>query len=158
MLYDFFKRPLLSYAGTIAAIGGFFGFVYVVIQILTAPEWLEKNSNLLLIHGAYLYVLLIVFWLVLSWKPKEFLSSPRIITVREDHIVICEEAPWLGIRVAVAVYCLDGQFEELVALGEVINIQTNGLVQIRLEPTEPNEIQKIQAKTSDLLIKPGIRL
>lgn len=65
-------------------------------------------------------------------------------------------APWLGMRVQVSVYVMDGDFERQVGAGYVKNIQGNGLVQVHLpldaessNPFESIDLEKI-------IVKPGL--
>lgn len=65
-------------------------------------------------------------------------------------------APWLGLRVHVAVYILDGEFERFVSVGFVKNVQGNKLVQVELPLTEELANPFAGIDCEKILVKPGI--
>lgn len=65
-------------------------------------------------------------------------------------------APWLGLRVHVAVYMLDGEFERFISVGYVKNVQGNKLVQVELPLSEGLANPFSGVDCEKILVKPGI--
>ncbi|WP_420585092.1 hypothetical protein [Ruegeria sp.] len=156
---EIFKKDFLSYTKAIGSIGGFLAVVFVVVQISKGQTWVDSNSKLLLTHGAYWFLLLLVGWLIVSWQPEDYLASPKVRVVRDDGILIVEKSPWLGIGVGTAIYLIEDDFEKLICGAEVINIQSNELVQLKtaaIDSDHPDYLAALKASKDDILVKPGL--
>jgi hypothetical protein len=74
------------------------------------------------------------------------------------------DGPWLGVGVMTAIYLMDDdEIERLVCIGEVINVQSNGLVQIRTRsdaqgyPTSEEASAALSGSDKDrILVRPGL--
>lgn len=125
--------------GYVAAIITIVSFVVGIISFLgwwLGDEWRKAYSNIAIINGAYFSVILFILYFFLSKKTPDFLGIPRVRLISGKDLIIVEGAPWLSLGVTTAIYVLEGEFERIVCAGEVINVQTNGLVQIQIREAD----------------------
>lgn len=114
------------------------------------------------------FVLLFVHWVLISylaWLAFEFrtvsLSAPEVRHyLKDSSVLIVSPKQWLGISVSVLIYVQEEDYERLTCAGEVVHIQENGLVQVRVEPlredTERNSMHLLEkVKLSRIILKPG---
>ncbi len=83
--------------------------------------------------------------------------------MRPEGLLIVEEAPWISLGVMTAIYIMEDDVERLVCVGEIANVQFNGLVQVSLRSDErgyadDEEIWKVFDRTDkrDILVKPRL--
>lgn len=126
--------------GHIKAVAGILGFVGLCIGLIVhfkGDTWREENIDICVLNGAYLAVISYLLWIILARRPPEFLGTPRVIKLmRSDNLLIVEGAPWISLGIMTAVYVVEDGVERLVCIGEVANVQFNGLVQVSLSPDE----------------------
>ncbi|UWQ29241.1 hypothetical protein [Leisingera sp. M523] len=143
----------------LAGTASILGVVFIALSLLLDEIWRAENALLIFTNGFYLFVFPPIIILLLADKPSESFKSPTIKKVMSEDILLVESSEWLGHQTAVAIYKIDEDYEQLVALGEVINVQSNGLVQIAFskyphEEANSLDFNEIRAK---LMIKPGVR-
>jgi hypothetical protein len=147
-------------------VGGSFTLVTAVITIVVlwrGDDWREQYINLLLLHGVYWIVILYLSWRIFDHICPQFFGIPRVKKVlQKDRLLIVENAPWLGIGVMTTIYVLEDDFERLVCIGQVVNVQINNLVQIAVRESDEGYPSEDEIWTtfdrSDkrmLLVKPG---
>jgi hypothetical protein len=133
-----------------------------VIVLWKGEAWRAQYINWCLMHGIYLTIIIYLMWMLIKSSNSERFPLPKIKTLRDEGIIVTDYCNWLGVRVAVSIFVLDDRFEQFLCSGEVINIQQNGLVQIRLfHPTERIDvadlISALKSKNSEnVLIKPAV--
>ena len=146
-------------------IGGAFAVVASILAIsVVSSEWVEERIELIVLFGVHWVVILHLARCILEYDCPTYFGNPRVRKVlRDDHLLIVEHSPWLGVGVATSVYIVEDQLERLVCVGEVINVQLNGLVQIKVALTPEgmqcwqdiwNALDKQQMDS--LIIRPGI--
>lgn len=160
-MHPAFKKPILRYAGAVGTILAFLITVLTVIGLVQGAHWLTASANSLILNGCYCFIILLLLWIILEWKPKDYLASPKIRTILDEGILVSGSSPWLGIGASIAVYAKEDEFERLVCAGKVINAQTNGLIQIQLLPIQPKQepidiVEKLKPRLSDIIIRPGL--
>lgn len=126
-------------------------------------EWRHNYANMAVLNGAYISIILMLIWIMITQSPPKFLNIPNIRSILDDQIIIVDPSPWLGLGVMTAIYVMEDDFERLICIGEVINVQSNDLVQIKIriigEPySEMDDIMKKLKGTSkkEILIRPGL--
>ncbi|MBB3998617.1 hypothetical protein [Aureimonas pseudogalii] len=140
----------------VATILGLLAFIY-------GEQWRATHAWLAVLNGSYIVVILYLFWIILARRVPQFIGAPKVVKVIDGQIVIVKDAPWLSLGVSVAIYIVDGEFERLVGDGEVINVQTNALAQIRLR----NHVDLFRdisdlasrldaADRTNILVRPGL--
>ncbi|MCT7517359.1 hypothetical protein [Aliarcobacter cryaerophilus] len=95
--------------------------------------------------------ILIVFFSILSkiiWE-KQIIDTIKIIQVLDENRLILKTNQEISINSLLAIYNLDKQYEELLCLCFVENIQENGLISIKI-------IKIFSEKIDKNLIKKGI--
>jgi hypothetical protein len=158
-----FRHTLLSHFGAlIAIILGMMTFVGFV-GWWQGEQWRVLYASSAIVHGLYWIVILYLAWVVLNRKTPDFIGNPTIKSVYDRKILIVEDAPWLSLGVMVAIYTKEDQFERLVCVGEVINVQTNNLIQIAIRDYEEvfGSVEAVCDKLdkmskSEILIRPGL--
>ena len=147
----------------------FFPIVALVAAILSllvdwqGDDWRKQTIDLLLLHGVYWIVILHLSWQIFDHACPLFFGIPKVRRVlQSDGLLIVENSPWLGIGVMTTIYVLEADFERLVCIGEVVNVQMNDLVQIAVRTSEhgygsEDEVWKTLDRTDKqmLLVKPG---
>ena len=151
----------------IKAIAGIVSFIAVCIGLLVLAKgeaWRETNIGLCILHGVYLALIFYLIWVIIMRRPPEFLGTPKVIRImRPEGLLIVEEAPWISLGVMTAIYIMEDDVERLVCVGEIANVQFNGLVQVSLRSDErgyadDEEIWKVLDRTDkrDILVKPRL--
>lgn len=137
------KRKKLPWRQSIVRHGAAFGSITAlviavisVLWILFGEPWRAQYGGWAVTNGAYCVVLLYLIWLILTRPAPDFLGLPKARVFRSDGLLLVEYAPWLSLGVMTAIYVMEGEVERLVCVGEVINIQSNGLVQIKTHHDE----------------------
>jgi hypothetical protein len=135
-----------------------------VPALVYGEAWRVKWASWLVVNSVWSAIVLYLLWLLLTQKPPDFLGLPRVIAYRKDlGVLIVQGSPWLSMNVGASVYAVQKGVEILVCAGEVQNVQTNKLVQIRLsaDPRSSMSQEKLiefldQADVSGLLVKPAL--
>lgn len=140
----------------ISAVIGFFGW-------WKGEKWREQYADNAVIHGLYVAVILYLAWIILSSRGQNYLGMPNVKSIHDGDLLIVEGAPWLSLSVMTAIYTKEDEFERLICVGEVINVQANKLVQIKIRnvddtfETVEEAAKKLQAVSKDaILIRPGL--
>lgn len=109
-------------------------------------------------NGLYWLLIPPIFAVVIyAQKETSGFHSPTIKKIMENGLLIVEPCEWLGHGTAVAVFKVQDDVELFEFAAQVINIQSNKLVQLQpimqdFELFEPVKFREIKEK---LLIKPG---
>lgn len=151
---SFFKAS----AAILAVEFGLFGFVSVMFD----KSWILDNTYILITHAAYIYLISILTWLLLTRPDSDAIVAPKVRIVRNDLILV-EPRSWISIGVLVSVHILEDHVERLACLGAVINIQINGLTQIKIQPEDDGDSERIMkkllsARMENIIIKPGMHV
>ena len=127
-------------------------------------EWIEERIEWIAFLGLHWVLILHLARCILEYDCPTYFGNPRVKKVlRDDYLLIVERSPWLGVGVATSVYLFEDQLERLLCVGEVINVQLNDLVQIKLALTTEgmqswkdiwNALDKQQMDS--LIIRPGL--
>ena len=92
--------------------------------------------------------------------------SPQVkIYYKNDDLLLVSAKDWLSLFVAVTIYKQEEELERFVCTGQVVNIQKNGLVQLRLDMdrVSADHIDFVHSaigdgKLASLIVKPGQRM
>jgi hypothetical protein len=143
--------------GAFAGVGAFLGVAYLILPLLMGTAWVEGHRSPILVHGAYWWIILLLIYVLVTVERGSFISAPKVLLVMDDGLILCQNSPWLSIGCAVAVYIMENDLERLAGVGEVVNIQTNDLVQVRTEnPENPEYVSRMRANLNRVIIKPGL--
>lgn len=137
-------------------IGLAFGAWAVVCFLISRKLSISVNlaSLIIFLHWA---IIAYLTWLLVSRPSGAYLSSPSVKQIRDEgRVLMVGNAPWLGLRVQVSVFIMDGEFERQVSLGYVKNVQGNKLVQIQvvMEESSKNPFESVDLEK--IIIKPGL--
>ena len=128
-----FIRHITTAAGIltffVAIIGGiFYGF---------GESWSLSYLHLAALTIALLTAIIYLVWFILTRKDPKYLDVPRVKKVLVEHrLLLVGQSPWLSVDVLTATYVMESDMERLVGIGKVVNVQSNGLVQISVQPHE----------------------
>jgi hypothetical protein len=130
-----------------------FATMFGVIFAFITPDWFTVNKYWIALTLFLTAIIAYVVWLAADFKSSG--SSLPIVKsfLANESMLLVTNRDWLGIGVNTVIYRREGEFERAVCCGEVINIQRNGLVQIRIENEARNAIG--QQDLSTLIIRPG---
>jgi hypothetical protein len=139
---------LISIAGLVLGLGG--------------EAFRQTYANLTIVLMLHWFAILYLIWLAFDFRSASF-ALPRVKSVQlEEGVLLVSRKEWLGMGVAVLIFRQDGDYERLLASGEVVNIQENGLVQIGLhtpdldhDDTERLRNRLTSAPIDRLIVKPG---
>ena len=146
-------------------LGGITSVVSAVVALAAlASEMVRGHIGVVALFGVHWVLLAHLVRCILEHECPKYFGNPKVKHVmRDDGLLIVERSPWLGIDVATSVYRVQDDFERLVCAGHVINIQQNGLVQIRVSCTETglpswNDVwNELGSKSADsLIVRPGL--
>lgn len=152
------KIPIEAFLKVLAASASVLGIVYIGMALVLGQQWIEDNAALIFTNGLYWLLIPPFFAAVISSQNENVgFHSPKIKKIMDDGLIIVEPCEWLGHQTAVAVFKMQDDVELFVLAAQVINIQSNKLVQLRhipqsSDPPDPNKLRDIKEK---LLIKPG---
>ncbi len=147
---------------------GFGGITATVSAIIALAalisEWVLDQIEIVALFGVHWVFLVHLSRCILEHQCPTYYSNPKVKHVMKDYgLLIVERSPWLGMGVATSVYTVQGDLERLVCAGHVINIQQNGLVQIKISCTEAglthwNDVwNELSSKSADsLIVRPGL--
>ena len=141
-------------------IAGFLAAAFGVLLWVKGAAWLDANGSQIGTHFVLLWLILLGYWWLLSAEPKDFMSSPGVIRVEDNGIILAKRSPWLSVGTVVSIFEKQDDFEIFLCNGETINVQTNYLVQIKLTPESiifDDTVKKCRSSRTNLIIKPGIR-
>lgn len=151
--------PLLkSFLTVLAATASILGIVYVGLVLTLKQTWIDANAALVFTHGLYWLLIPPVFAVsIRAQKEATGFHSPAIKQIMDDCLMIVEPCEWLGHRTAVTVFKVQDDVELFVFAAQVINIQSNKLIQLQpiTEDSEPLDPMKLREIKEKLLIKPG---
>lgn len=153
--YAHYGSPILGAALATTAFAGF-------VLAIGGEEFRKAYAVPIVLSAFYLTVISFLIWLVFDTRSQRFKLPEVAKVIGEDLILLCRPVDWLGMGAAVSVYRNDGDYERVVASAEVINVQQNGLVQIKLlgssEVPEEREhaVQELsKIDKASFVIKPG---
>lgn len=142
----------------LAASASVLGAVYIGLILTVGQAWVDSNAALVFTNGLYWLLFPPIFSVAITALNKTSgFHSPTIKKIMEDGLLIVEPCEWLGHGTAVAVFTVQDGVELFEFAAQVINIQSNKLVQLRpitsdSEPFDPVKFREVKEK---LLIKPG---
>lgn len=141
-------------AGTASVLG----VLYIGTALVAGQQWISDNAALILSHGIYWLIVPPVLAILLNRNSNDSFSPPKVRKVLEGGILLVEQSDWLSHRTSVAVYIAEDDVERLACAGEVVNIQSNGLIQIETIPISDIDLEEtLRSQRQNLLVKPGIR-
>ena len=150
--------PLKAFLTVLAASASVLGAVYLGLVLTFGQAWIDANKALVFTNGLYWLLIPPVFAVSI---PKQKIGtsfhSPKIIKIIDNGLLIVEPCEWLGHGTGVSIYKVQEDVELFVFGAQVINIQSNKLVQLQpiVENAESFEISKLREIKEKLLIKPG---
>lgn len=125
-----FKRFFLPLAWIVPPIAGVMAIPFMLLGESYRVNW-GLVTALIALHWVIICYLV---WLLVEPKSAVY-RSPRAIQLNTtERILVVEGAEWLGQKVGVTVFENTEGYERQLGLGEVFNVQADGLVQIRMYP------------------------
>ncbi|MBB3568722.1 hypothetical protein [Rhizobium sp. BK491] len=157
------RKAVIRHAGAFAAIFAATTALIGIIGWWQGEQWRVTYSNIAILNGVYCILILYLLWIILSHDTPDFLGVPVVKAIHDKKLLIVEGTPWLSLGVMTAIYIKDGEYERLICTGEVVNVQTNRLVQILVREND-DVFGDIDAATEKLaqtakgaiLIRPGL--
>jgi len=75
-----------------------------------------------------------IAWIIYEQSGIKLPAVKQVTTYGESQtaILILEPSPLFSHNSVVAIYCVEDQFERLIGIGSVINVQEDGLIQVSL--------------------------
>ena len=165
------RRPVRTFGAIairhVATLAGILTFLIAVVGGIFysyGETWRLQYVDLAILVIVLSTVIIYLAWLILTKTAPEFLGIPRVIKVLTEHrLLLVEQAPWLSVGVMIATYVMESDMERLIGVGEVVNVQSNGLVQLSVQPHErgystDNEIWNFlnDAKREQIIVRPGL--
>lgn len=152
-----FRKILFAELTVFAGMASVLAGIYVVAILLMGEAWVERNALYLLTHGAYWILISLLICAMFMMVGGNAFVSPKVIKVIDEKILLLSKSNWIGHQTHVAIYSFDDDFERLIASGRVINIQSNGLIQIHVELLLENySIDHLSKIKSTLIVRPGV--
>lgn len=148
---------LVAIVGVTTAVIGIPALVY-------GEAWRARWASWIVVNGLWFIVAAFLLFVIFTRKAPQFLGIPRVISFHHDlKVLIVHGSPWLSMNVGVSIYVVEEDVERLVCVGEVQNVQTNNLVQIRLVEDSRSsflhdDLEPFFVKTDvkKLLLKPAL--
>lgn len=152
-----YRRYILALLTVFAGMASFLGVAYIAADLLMGSDWVKDKSLYLLTHGFYWFLMSFLLCLLfLSEGGGKFLS-PKVLKVLDGDVLLLSRSDWIGYQTMVAVYSVEDDVERLIAHGGVQNIQSNGLIQIKIETlNEGVNVDNLSGIKSNLIIRPGV--
>lgn len=135
---NWMNRPRSKVVWHAKSIGGALAVVASILAIAAAFsfEWIQERIEWIALLGLHWALILHLARCILEYDCPTYFGNPRVKKVfRDDRLLIVERSPWLGVGVPTSVYIVEDQLERLVCVGEVVNVQLNDLVQIKVALT-----------------------
>ena len=158
-----FKKSALKHA---AAVGTIITFMIGLVSFMGwwfGDAWKSEHGNIAIVHAGYCAVILYLLWFILSRASPNFLGTPVVRAIHDKSLLLVEGAPWLSLGVMAAIYTKENDYERLVCTGEVINVQTNSLVQVSIREVDEafGDLEAVEKKLAEInkefiLIRPGL--
>ncbi|MDJ0826958.1 MAG: hypothetical protein QNJ16_15795 [Rhodobacter sp.] len=127
-----------------------------MVALFLGTEWWSESKSIAITHFSYGTIILFLAFLLTKKSSDPIFRSPRVKRVLEDGMLLTEGFAWGGVGMAVTVFVNDEGYERLLAHGEILNKQENGLVSIKLNSEDENEfLSEAKSHKADLVIKPG---
>ena len=150
--------PLKTFLAVLAASASVLGIVFVGLVLTLGQGWVDANAALVFTNGLYWLLIPPIFAVAIpAQKEATGFHSPTIKKIMDDGLLIVEPCEWLGHGTGVAVFKVQDDVELFVFAAQVINVQSNKLVQLQpiLQDSEPLDPVKLREIKEKLLIKPG---
>jgi len=134
------------------------GVVYIGLTLTFGQPWISSNATMIFVNGLYWLLIPPFIWMV-RYRPEEkrgFLS-PKVRIILDDGNLITEPCNWMAYRTAVSVFKFQDEVEQFICLAYVVNIQSNGLIQLQPIASRNGkyEVSKLREIREKLLVKPG---
>lgn len=149
---NFIWKNILAIATCVGLVGG----VLSLVSLFAPDNWLDDHKVLIGTHAFYWILLLFGIFLYIQKPIETELALPSVKFIRDNKILLTENANWLSVGTMVAVYLKEDEFEIRKSTGKVINIQQNDLVQIELSDTDQTITTELKENRQNILIKPGV--
>ena len=157
------KKSVVRHAGAVGTITGVVIAVIGVPSLWLGEPWRAQYGGWAVVNGAYVVALFYLIWLNLTRPAPDFLGVPKVRFFKSGGLLLVEHAPWLSLGVLTAIYVMEDKLERLVCVGEIINVQSNGLVQIQTHHDDQGygseeEAWDVLERTDKelILVKPGL--
>lgn len=142
----------------LAASASVLGIVYIGLILTLGQSWIEGNGALVFTHGLYWLLFPPIIAVIISVQSETTgFHSPKIKKILEDGLIIVEPCEWFGHGTGVAVFKVQDDVELFEFSAQVINIQSNKLIQLQPNVQEQEQLYlaKLREIKEKLLIKPG---
>jgi hypothetical protein len=149
---------LKTFLTVLVGSAGVLGIVYLGLDLTFGRVWIDSHAALVFTHGLYWLLIPPIFVAAIpTQKEVAGFHSPKIKKIMDDCLIIVEPCEWLGHRTGVAVFKVQDDVELFMFAAEVINIQSNKLVQLKpiIQDSDPLDAAKLRDIKETLLIKPG---
>lgn len=157
------KQTVVSCGAAILTIYGSAATIVATVGWWIGDKWSEYYRSIAVINAVYMATIVFLVWIIFTRKQPDFLGRPNVRSIQDDGILIVDGSPWLSIGVMAAIYIQEDEYERLACEGEVLNVQSNGLVQIRIANHETifedfdRLLKKLAAiSKQNILIRPGL--
>jgi hypothetical protein len=149
---------LKTFLAVLAASASVLGIVYIGLILTVGQAWVDTNAVLVFVNGLYWLLIPPIFAVSISaQKETSGFHSPTIKKILDNGLLLVEPCEWLGHGTGVAVFKVQDDVELFEFAAQVINIQSNKLVQLQpiIQDSVPFDPVKFREIKEKLLIKPG---
>jgi hypothetical protein len=154
---------IVRHCTALAVILGAVSAIIGLLAVFYGGEWAIARRWWLVAHGLYWIAILYLAWIILTRAPPDYFGLPTVKMVRNGGLLVVENVPWLSVGGLVSIHLIEDELERLICVGEVINVQSNGLVQIQVRHDDQGVVASGEvwsalerADKKLLLVKPGL--
>ena len=158
------KDAVIRHVKALAAIAAFFLAVIGGVSFWHSESWRAQHLELIVINGSYLAFVTHLLWVILNRPAPEYLGKPKVRKVLiNERLLLVEQSPWLSVGVMTSTFVMEDDMERLVGVGEVVNVQANGLVQVSVQSHQRgyendtdvwNALNRVERNS--ILVRPGL--
>jgi hypothetical protein len=158
------RHQLVRHANAVARILAFTFLPLAAISYFAGPDWRDKWGLLAVILAVHWTLIFYFIWLWLTAPRGTYLAVPDVVAfLRQRELLLVKSSPWLSVGVLVSVYRRNGDFDELIASGEVETVREDGRSQVKIfendfSPSGEENLLDILEKTKmdKVIIRPGL--
>lgn len=125
--------------------------------------WAQEQIGWILLIGIHWVPIIHCVRCLIEHQCPTYYGSPTVRGVfRDGCLLLVEYSSWLGVGISVSIYVAENELERLVCAGEVINVQSNKLVQIKISSSttgmrySKDIWSALENQRENLIIRPGL--
>lgn len=128
-MFRFDVERVLKVWGFALATAAFVGW----LANMMIDEKMQFSAKFVAVLVGFLALITVAFIVDRCFDKKVQLVAVGQQFISADNIIISNKVEWMSIRTRVSIYYIKEKYERHLLLGTIINIQENGLVQIKID-------------------------